>query len=149
MAIYSKKVMEHFLHPKNQGKMKNPDSVGKVGNITCGDILWVYIKVKDNKIADVRFETYGCVVAIANSSLVTELVKGKTIDDSLKLTKDNLVKKLGKVPPFKIHCSLLAIDALHEAIYNYLTKKKLPIPKQLQKDHERIIKTLNKIEHKK
>ncbi len=137
---YSKKVLQHFRHPKNMGKLKNPDGIGKVGNPICGDVMTIYIKVKNKKITDIKFETFGCVSAIASSSIITSLVKGKKIDYVLKLTKDNVIKKLGGLPPIKIHCSVLAVDTIHEAIYDYLKKKKLKIPKFLEKRHELIIK---------
>ncbi|MBL7159927.1 MAG: iron-sulfur cluster assembly scaffold protein [Candidatus Aenigmarchaeota archaeon] len=145
--VYSKKVMQCFKKPKNMGKMKNPDAVGKVGNIVCGDVMWVYIKIKNNKIKDIKFQTFGCVAAIATSSMVTEIAKGKTIEHALKIKKESILKKLGGLPMIKIHCSMLAIDALHEAIYNYLNKNKQKIPKELEKNHEKIIKILNKIQH--
>ena len=126
--MYNPKVMKYFMHPKNMGTLKHPDGVGKVGNIICGDIMWLYIKVtkKHNKeiIKDARFKTIGCAAAIASSSLVTEIAKGKTLNEALKLKKEDVLKQLGGLPPIKIHCSLLAIDALKEAIYNYLKKQK-------------------------
>jgi nitrogen fixation NifU-like protein len=154
---YSKQVMKHFIHPHNLGRIKNPDGVGKVGNVICGDVMWLYIKVKKDKrgrriINDVKFQTFGCVVAIATSSIITDLAKGKTIEEAIKLTKDKIIKGLGgKLPPIKIHCSVLAVDALNEAIYDYLTKNNLPLPKGLLKRHEKIQKTLKVAEerHKK
>src|SRR3989344_3733098 len=139
---YSKKVLEYFRNPHNYGKIKDPSSIGEVGNIVCGDVMYLYIKVavndkKQEIIKDVKFETYGCAAAIATSSVVTDLVKGKTIDYALKITKDNIVKKLQGLPPIKIHCSLLAVDALDEAIYNFFTSKKRKIPENLQKIHDR------------
>ena len=124
--MYSKKVIQHFKHPKNMGEMKNPDAVGEVGNPNCGDILKFYIKVKDNKIKDIKFETLGCAVAIAVSSVVTEMVKGKTIEKALKITMQDIIEELGGLPSFKHHCSSLAIQALKKAIDNYkdnLTEK--------------------------
>lgn len=126
--IYSKQIMNYFSHPKNVGVMKKYDGVGKVGNPVCGDVLWLYIKVGKNKkgeeiIADAKFQTLGCVVAIANSSLLTELIIGKPIKEVEKITQEDLIKKLGKVPPIKIHCSFLALDALKEAINDYRNKK--------------------------
>jgi len=127
--IYSKKIMEYFLKPKNVGVMKNYDGLGKVGNPVCGDVLWLYIKVGKNAkgeeiIKDAKFQTLGCAVAIANSSLLTEMIKGKSLKQALKLTQKDLIKELGKVPPIKIHCSFLVIDALKEAINDYKSKKK-------------------------
>lgn len=141
--IYSKKVIEHFKNPHNYGRIEKPDGVGKVGNIICGDTLWLYIKVgKDKKgremIKDISFETFGCVAAISTSSVVTDLVKGKTIKEALKIDSDKIVKSLGGLPAIKWHCSLLGVDALSEAIYDYLSKNKKEIPKELQKRHQRI-----------
>ncbi|MDD5290883.1 MAG: iron-sulfur cluster assembly scaffold protein [Patescibacteria group bacterium] len=116
---YSKKVLKHFKNPHNQGVIKNADAVGKVGNPTCGDVMKIYIKVKDNKIKNIKFETLGCAAAIAVSSALTDMVKGKTIEEALKVTKDKIVKDLGGLPPVKIHCSMLGVEALHEAIKNY------------------------------
>ena len=149
--LYSKEIMKHFKHPRNIGRMKDYDGLGKIGNLVCGDILWLYIKVRKNKegeetIKQASFSTFGCTVAIANSSLITTMVKGKTLKEAMRINKNDLLKKLGKVPLVKIHCSLLAIDALSEAIYDYLVKKKRKIPKELQKKHERIKKELEIIE---
>ncbi|MEM5882506.1 MAG: iron-sulfur cluster assembly scaffold protein [Candidatus Aenigmatarchaeota archaeon] len=150
MELYSKEIMKHFKNPKNVGRIKNADGIGEAGNLVCGDIMRIYIKVseKNNKkvIKNIKFETFGCVVAIANTSLLTTLVKGKTIEEALSIKKEDLIKKLGKVPPIKIHCSVLAIDALKEAIYDYLKKQNLPIPKELEEDHKRIVKAKEKIE---
>jgi len=148
MEAYSKKVMKYFLHPKNVGKISNPDGVGKVGNIRCGDVMYLYLKIEKNKIKDVKFETFGCIAAIATSSYITELVKGKSIEQALKITKDDIIKGLGGLPPIKIHCSILAIDALIEAVYDYLSKNNLPISENLVKEHERIKKTLEMVEDK-
>jgi len=150
---YSKEVMKHFKDPRGIGRLNNPSGVGEVGNILCGDVMKCYIKVKKNKkgkdvIDDIKMEVFGCIVAIANSSMITTMVKGKTLEEALKLKKENVLGKLGKVPPIKIHCSVLAVDALHEAIYDYLGKNKLPIPQVLEKDHERITKTLHTIREK-
>lgn len=117
--MYSKKVMELFKKPKNVGELKNADGIGKIKNPTCGDIIELFIKVKDNKIADVKFKTLGCAAAIASASMTTELVKGMKLSEAEKLTKEKIVKKLGGLPENKVHCSLLAVDALKEAIKNY------------------------------
>ena len=152
--MYSKKIIEHFKNPKNVGKIKNADGIGDAGNLLCGDIMKLYLKIGKNKkgekiIKDIRFETLGCIVAIANTSLLTTLVKGKKIDEALKIEKDDLIKKLGQpLPPIKIHCSILAVDALKEAIYDYFVKNKLEIPKDLEKEHQRIIKTKKEIEER-
>lgn len=121
--MYSEKVMELFRKPHNLGRMKNPDGIGKVGNPLCGDVLYVYIKVKDGIIKDVKFETFGCVAAIATSSMITDLAKEKTLEEALKITRDNVAKEVGGLPPIKMHCSNLAADALHEAVKDYLKKR--------------------------
>ena len=153
MALYSKKIMEHFRNPKNVGRMKNPSSAGRAGNMVCGDIMYLYLKItKDKKgreiIKDVKFETFGCTVAIANTSLLTTMVKGKTLEFAAKITKEDLIKKLKQVPVIKIHCSLLAVDALSEAIYDYFKKQGRPISSELQAKHKRIQKEEKEIEHK-
>jgi nitrogen fixation NifU-like protein len=122
---YSKKVMENFLHPKNMGEMKNPDGVGKVGNPICGDIMWVYIKVKNNKIKNIKFRTFGCAAAIATSSMITQLAKGKTLKAAEKITNKDIAKSLKGLPAVKMHCSNLASDALKKAILDYEKKKKI------------------------
>lgn len=144
--MYTKKVMQYFKHPKNMGRIKKPDGIGKVGNIICGDVMWLYIKVKNNRIADIKFETFGCTAAIATSSMITELVKGKTIEQALKITREDVANALGGLPQIKLHCSVLAADALSEAVYDYLSKNKQPIPKQLLERHERIKKETETIE---
>ncbi|MFH1838504.1 MAG: iron-sulfur cluster assembly scaffold protein [Candidatus Kuenenbacteria bacterium] len=137
--MYTKKVLQCFKNPHNYGKIKNPDGIGKVGNIICGDVMWLYIKIdKKEIIKDIKFETFGCVAAIATSSIITDLAKGKTIEKALKITKKNIVNSLDGLPPIKLHCSVLAIDALSEAIYDYLIKNKKEIPKELQERHKRI-----------
>ena len=151
--MYNKKVLQYFKHPRNYGKIKNPDGTGKVGNIICGDVMWLYIKVGKNKkgeeiIKDIKFETYGCVAAIASSSIITDLAKGKTIRKALKLNKNKIIDSLGELPPIKIHCSILAIDAFLEAIYDYLIKNKRIIPKELEKRHQRIDREKKIIEEK-
>lgn len=121
---YSKKVLSHFKNPHNQGVIKNADAVGKVGNPVCGDVMKIYIKIKNEKekikiVEDIKFETLGCAAAIAVSSALTDMVKGKTIDEALKITKDEIVKDLGGLPLVKVHCSMLGIEALHKAIDSY------------------------------
>lgn len=140
---YTKKVIEHFKNPHNYGKIKNPDGIGKVGNPICGDVMYLYVKITKNKkgeetIKDIKFETYGCPAAIAVSSVITDLAKGKTIEKALKIKREKIIKSLGGLPPIKYHCSLLAVDALSEAIYDYLLKNKKPISKDLQIRHEGI-----------
>lgn len=121
---YSKKVMEHFMNPKNVGVIENPDGYGKVGNPICGDVMELFIRVKDDIIADIKFKTFGCGSAIATSSMITELAKGKTVDDALKITRKDVADELDGLPPQKMHCSNLAADALSEAIKDYKSKKK-------------------------
>jgi len=150
---YSKKVIEAFREPHNYGKIKNADAVGKVGNVVCGDVLWLYIKIGKNKrgeeiIQDVSFETFGCIAALASSSIITDLAKGKTINEALKLTKKEILKELGGLPPIKIHCSVLAIDALWEAVYNYFLKTHKPIPKELEQRHQALERDRKMIEGK-
>ncbi len=121
---YSQKVMEHFQNPRNVGQIENPDGVGHVGNPICGDIMELYIKVKDEVIVDAKFKTFGCGAAIATSSMVTELVKGKTVEEALNISNRAVAEALGGLPPVKMHCSLLAEEALKSAIDDYLTKSK-------------------------
>jgi len=121
---YSKKVMEHFQKPKHQGELKNYDAIGKVGNPICGDLMHVFIKVKDNRIKDIKFKTFGCAAAISSSDVVCGLAKGKTLEQAEKITKNDVVKALGGLPPEKIHCSLLGEEALKQAIKDYREKHK-------------------------
>ncbi|MBW2983921.1 Fe-S cluster assembly scaffold protein NifU [Candidatus Woesearchaeota archaeon] len=126
---YSKKVVEHFRNPHNMGEIKNPDGIGKVGNPICGDVMWIYIKVGKNKkgqeiVKDIKFKTFGCAAAIATSSMTTDLAKGKTLDEAMKLTRDDVKNALEGLPPIKIHCSNLAADGLHKAIEDYRKKSK-------------------------
>lgn len=123
-SLYSQKVMEHFKNPRNVGEMENPDGIGHVGNAICGDIMELYIKVKDNVIVDAKFKTFGCGAAIATSSMVTELVKGKTVDEALKVSNHAVAEALGGLPKIKMHCSVLAEEALKSAIDDYLAKSK-------------------------
>ncbi|MBL7060948.1 MAG: Fe-S cluster assembly scaffold protein NifU [Actinobacteria bacterium] len=122
--MYSKKVMEHFMSPRNVGEIKDADGIGEIGNPVCGDMMTFYIKVKDNKINDVKFKTFGCGAAIAVSSMVSEMAKGKTLDEALKISNKNVAKELGGLPKNKLHCSNLGADALHRAIENYKEKQK-------------------------
>jgi nitrogen fixation NifU-like protein len=148
---YSKKVLQIFQNPENYGKMKNPDGIGKAGNITCGDVMAIYIKVEKNKlkqeiISGIKFETFGCVAAIATSSIITKLAKGKTLISALKIGKQNVIKNLNGLPPTKIHCSLLSTDALFEAIFDYYSKNnKDKISKDMIKRHESILDTQKEI----
>lgn len=123
--MYSKKVIDHFQNPRNQGKIENPDGVGQVGNPVCGDIMKVYIKVKDNKISDIKFETLGCGAAIATSSMITELARGKTLEEAVKISRQDIADELGGLPAVKMHCSNLAADALKKAVEDYKKKRKV------------------------
>jgi nitrogen fixation NifU-like protein len=122
--MYSDKVMEHFRNPRNMGEILNADGVGTVGNPVCGDLMTMYIKVKDDRIEDIKFKTYGCGAAIATSSMTTELAKGKTLEEAMKITRASVADSLGGLPKVKMHCSNLAADALHVAIENYREKTK-------------------------
>jgi nitrogen fixation NifU-like protein len=122
--MYSEKVMQHFKKPQNMGEIPDADGVGTVGNPTCGDLMTMYIKVKDNRLEDVKFKTYGCGAAIATSSMTTELAKGKTIDEAMNISRASVAESLGGLPPVKMHCSNLAADALHAAIEDYQKKQK-------------------------
>jgi nitrogen fixation NifU-like protein len=124
MEMYSKKVMDHFLHPRNVGELKDADGIGEVGNPICGDVMTFYIRVEDNVIKDVKFKTFGCGAAIAVSSMVSEMAKGKTIEEAMKITNKMVVGELDGLPPTKLHCSNLGADALHKAIEDYLEKQK-------------------------
>jgi len=121
-ALYSEKVMDHFTNPRNVGKMEDPDGVGTVGNPVCGDVMKLYIKVKDDRIAEAKFQTFGCGAAIATSSMVTELVKGKTLEEAVGLSNKEVADALDGLPPIKMHCSMLAEDALKAAIDDYRKK---------------------------
>jgi len=122
MAFYSEKVMDHFANPRNVGEIKDASGVGEVGNPVCGDMMKFYIKVKDNKIEDVKFKTFGCGAAIALSSMVSEMALGKTLEEALEITNAAVAKELGGLPPNKMHCSNLGADALHKAIEDYKKK---------------------------
>ncbi len=128
MPVYTEKVMDHFENPRNVGEIENADGVGTVGNAVCGDIMKIYIKVEDDKIVDARFKTFGCGAAIATSSMTTEMVVGKTIDEALAITREQVADALGGLPPVKMHCSNLAADALHAAIKEYQCKQKGEAP---------------------
>ena len=140
--MYTKEVMEHFQNPRNVGEIADADSVGEAGNMHCGDLMWIYLKVSKHDgaetIDDIKFKTLGCAAAIATSSKATELAKGKTIDEALKITNNDIAEALGGLPPVKLHCSVLAMDALKEAVYNYKKKHGKPITADLEADHIRI-----------
>jgi nitrogen fixation NifU-like protein len=120
--MYTDKVLEHFKNPRNVGELKDADAEGTVGNPVCGDLMTMYIKVKDDRIDDIKFKTYGCGAAIATSSMTTELAKGKTLDEAMEISRQDVAEALDGLPPVKMHCSNLAADALHEAIKNYREK---------------------------
>jgi len=121
--MYSEKVMDHFRNPRNVGEISNADGIGTVGNPVCGDMMSIYIKVKDNHLTDIKFKTFGCGAAVATSSMITELAKGKSLDGAMKITRGDVAESLGGLPPVKMHCSNLAADALHEAIKDYRKKQ--------------------------
>ena len=120
--MYSEKVMDHFQNPRNVGEIENASGVGTVGNPTCGDLMTIYIKVKDDVITDISFQTFGCGAAIATSSMITEIAIGKTLEEALKISRNDVAEELDGLPPVKMHCSNLAADALKAAIDNYYEK---------------------------
>lgn len=122
--MYSKKVLKNFYNPKNFGEIKNPDATGQVGNTVCGDMMWVYLKIDKDKIKDIKFKTFGCVAAIATSSMLTQMAKGKTIEEARKITDKDIIEQLDGLPPIKHHCSLLARQALEKALAEYDGKEK-------------------------
>ena len=124
MPVYSEKVMEHFTNPRNVGEIDDPDGVGEEGNPVCGDMMTFYIKVKDNRLEDVKFKTFGCGAAIAVSSMVSEMAKGKTLEEAMKITPKSVADQLEGLPKNKFHCSNLGAQALNKAIKDYLSKKK-------------------------
>ena len=123
MPIYSEKVMEHFMHPRNVGEIENADGIGEEGNPVCGDMMTFYIKVKDNRIEDIKFQTFGCGAAIAVSSMVSDMAKGKTLEEASKITNQMVAQALEGLPKQKLHCSNLGADALQKAIQDYQNKK--------------------------
>lgn len=122
MALYSEKVMDHFLHPRNVGIIEDANAVGEVGNAKCGDIMKMYMKIEDGTIQDVKFETFGCGSAIASSSMATELIKGKPVSEAMKLTNKAVAEALDGLPAYKMHCSVLAEEAIHAALEDYQKK---------------------------
>ncbi len=125
MALYTETVMDHFMAPRNVGEIENADGVGEVGNAKCGDIMKIYLKICDNRIIDVKFETFGCGSAIASSSMATELIKGKTIEEALAVTNKQVVEELGGLPAHKLHCSVLAEEAIKSAVKNYYDRNNI------------------------
>ncbi len=141
--MYSKEVMDHFMNPRNVGEIKEADAVGEAGNTRCGDLMWVYLRVGKGadgaeSIDDIKFKTLGCAAAIATSSKATELAKGKSLEDALAITNGDIAASLGGLPPVKMHCSVLAADAIKEAVYDYYRKHGRPVSEQLESDHKRI-----------
>ncbi len=127
--MYSDKVMDHFEHPRNVGELEDANAVGQVGNAKCGDIMRMYMKIEDNVIKDIRFKTFGCGAAVATSSMATELIKGKTVEEALKLTNSAVAEALDGLPPVKLHCSVLAEEAVRSAISDYYTRQGIdPMP---------------------
>ena len=126
MALYTETVMDHFMHPRNVGEIADADGVGEVGNAKCGDIMKMYLKIKDNRIEDVKFETFGCGSAIASSSIATEMIKGRTLEDALALTNQEVVDALGGLPAHKLHCSVLAEESIKAAVKNYYDRNNIP-----------------------
>ena len=136
MALYTDTVMDHFMNPRNVGEIENPSGVGEVGNAKCGDIMKMYLKIKDNVIEDAKFETFGCGSAIASSSMATELIKGKTIDEALAVTNKQVVDALGGLPAHKLHCSVLAEEAIKAAVKDYYDKNGIAYDKSKFPDCE-------------
>ena len=126
MALYTDTVMDHFMHPRNVGEIPDADGVGEVGNAKCGDIMKMYLKIKDNVIEDAKFETFGCGSAIASSSMATELIKGKTVDEALAVTNKQVVDALGGLPAYKLHCSVLAEESIKAAVKDYYERNNIP-----------------------
>ena len=136
MALYTETVMDHFMHPRNVGEIADADGVGEVGNAKCGDIMKMYLKIKDNKIEDVKFETFGCGSAIASSSMATELIKGKPLDEALQLTNRAVTEALDGLPTHKIHCSVLAEQAIKKAAQDYYDKNGIAYDPSLFPAHD-------------
>ena len=133
---YSEKVMDHFTNPRNVGEIENADGVGMVGNAKCGDIMKMYLKIENDIIVDCKFKTFGCGAAIATSSMATELIKGKRIDEALKLTNGVVVEALEGLPPVKVHCSVLAEEAVKTAVADYYNKIGRPVDFEIEKSHD-------------
>jgi len=148
--MYTEKVIEHFRKPHNMGKLEDYSAIGKVGNIACGDVMWLYIRVVESNgvetIEDISWETFGCTAAIATSSMVSDLAKGKTLQEAIDITNQDVAGELGGLPPLKMHCSALAADALNEAIYAYLSEHGREIPEALQARHDRVEKEVAELE---
>ena len=134
--MYSEKVMEHFSNPRNIGEVEDPDGVGEVGNPVCGDVMRITIRVEGDRLVDVKFKTLGCAAAIAVSSITTEVAKGKTLEEALELTRDQIAEELGGLPPQKMHCSNLAVQGLHKAIKAYLGEPVEDVEDDEHDEHE-------------
>ncbi len=146
--MYTEEVIRHFRNPHNFGRMRNPDGIGKIGNIACGDVIHLYIRVKGERISDISFQTYGCAAAISSSSVLTDIAKGKTLQQALRITNRQVAERLGGLPIHKLHCSLLAADALEEAIYDYMRRKGMKIPAALEKRHEKVKRVMEALGEK-
>ena len=140
MALYSEKVMDHLMHPRNVGIIEDANGIGEVGNAKCGDIMKIYLKIEDNIIVDVKFETFGCGSAIASSSMATEMIKGKSIDEAMTLTNKAVTEALDGLPAVKIHCSVLAEEAIKNALKDYFDKNNIPYDadKFQETDHDEL-----------
>ena len=138
MALYSDKVMDHLMHPRNVGVIEDADGIGEVGNAKCGDIMKIYLKIENDIIVDVKFETFGCGSAIASSSMATEMIKGKSINDAMELTNQAVTEALDGLPAVKIHCSVLAEEAIKKALQDYFEKNNIPYDKEkfVETDHD-------------
>jgi nitrogen fixation NifU-like protein len=150
--MYSQKVFEHFRNPHNFGTIDNPSALGQVGNLACGDVMKLYLKIDKNKegedyIQDIKFETLGCAAAIATSSVVTDIAMGKTLKEAMEINNNDVIKALDDLPAVKIHCSLLAVDALTEAIYGYYKKTGQEISPDFEQKHKRIITCQTRLKH--
>jgi len=137
--MYSQKVLEHFRNPHNMGNIENPTVIGEVGNIKCGDVMKMYLKIDERDIiTDVKFETYGCASAIATSSAATDIIMGKTVEEALQIKNEDVIKELDELPRIKIHCSLLAVDALIDALYKFLKNNNREVSDDLEEKHKRL-----------
>jgi len=132
---YSDKVMDHFSNPRNVGEIENPDGLGEAGNVKCGDIMKIYLRVRDNVIEDVKFKTFGCASAIASSSMATEMIKGKAVDEAWELTNTAVAEALDGLPPIKMHCSVLAEEAIHKAINDYRVRHGMDAAPMKEHEH--------------
>ena len=140
MALYSDKVMDHFMNPRNVGCIENADGIGEIGNAKCGDIMKIYLKIENNIIVDVKFETFGCGSAIASSSMATEMIMGKSVDEAMELTNKAVAEALDGLPAHKMHCSVLAEEAIKQALKDYFDKNNIPYdPEQFKEtDHDEL-----------